>query len=128
MQSLSTDLRLRIIRARKSEDSGAVAKRFAVSVRTVQRLWKQYEASGHVEPKRRGGYKRSRLERHQEELCRWIDEQSDITLVELQERLLGKGIAIGINALWQALDRWGLTFKKNAARRRAGQARRSGAT
>jgi len=37
----------------------------------------------------------------------------------LSERLQDQGIEIKITALWHQLDKWGLSFKKNAARQRA---------
>jgi len=50
----------------------------------------------------------------------WIAAQTDLTLVELQERLRRElEIDLSITALWHRLRRLGLSFKKNAARRRA---------
>lgn len=121
MKTCSMDLRERIVAAREEGYSGAdVASRFQVSKRSVERYWKQYCASGHVRAKRRGGYKRSRLEGHDDQLREWIDKQPDLTLEELQARCAGQlQVKIGINALWQRLDKLGLSFKKNAARQRA---------
>jgi transposase len=93
----------------------------------VERYWKSYQESGTVEPKRRGGYRRSRLEGHDERLQEWIAEQPDLTLEEIKQRCLTElNVKIGINALWQRLDRLGLSFKKNAARQRAEPSRRAG--
>ena len=74
-----------------------------------------------MEPKQRGGYRHSRLEKHEITLMQWISEQPDLTLKELQQRCLEVlDIRIGITALWQQIDKLGLSFKKNAARQRAG--------
>jgi hypothetical protein len=72
-----------------------------------------------LEPKARGGYRRSRLEGHDALLHQWIEAQPDLTLEELQERLLQQlDICIGTTALWHRLKKLGLSYKKNAARRR----------
>jgi transposase len=124
MIPLSEDLRRRIIEARQAgAGSVEVSERFRVSRRTVARLSKQYEASGHLRPKQIGGYRRSRLVKHGRTIDRWITRQSDLTLAELRERCASElGIRIGLNALWHQLRRLGLSSKKNDARRRAGPA------
>jgi transposase len=125
MQSLSEDLRIRIVKRRAAGKSAAeVAAHFSVSVQTVWRVCRQHEEEGHVRPRQRGGYRRSRLSPHDSALEAWIEETPDITLMELQERLAERGVKIGIAALWHRLNRLGLSYKKNAARRRAGEARR----
>jgi transposase len=121
MRPLSEDLRRRIIGAReKGAGTGEVCQRFGVSRKSVERFWKQYGLSGHCRPKQIGGYRRSRLEKHERTLRRWIAQQADLTLVELQQRCREHlAVQIGINALWHRLDRLGLSYKKNDARRRA---------
>jgi transposase len=121
MRPLSEDLRRRIIEARQAgAGSVEVSERFRVSRRSVARLFGQYERSGELRPKKIGGYRRSRLQRHSKTLSRWLEKQADITLVELCERCRKElGVTIGINALWHQLRKLGLSFKKNDARRRA---------
>ena len=120
MRPLSEDLRRRIIEARQAgAGSVEVSERFRVSRRSVARLFGQYERSGELRPKKIGGYRRSRLQRHSKTLSRWLEKQADITLVELCERCRKElGVTIGINALWHQLRKLGLSFKKNDARRR----------
>ena len=121
MKSCSIDLRERIVAAREEGLSGAeVATRFRISKRSVERYWKQYQSSGHVRAKQRGGYKKSRLEEHGGKLQEWIRKEPGLTLEEMKVRCASElGVKIGINALWQRLDKLGLSFKKNAARKRA---------
>jgi transposase len=121
MRPLSEDLRRRIIGAReKGEGTGEVCQRFGVSRKSVERFWKQYGLTGHCRPKQIGGYRRSRLEKHKRTLRRWIAQQADLTLAQLQQRCREQpAVQIGLNALWQRLDRLGLSYKKNVARRRA---------
>lgn len=120
-QSYGVQLRERIVAARKDGHSAReVAKWFKVSKRSVERFWNSYQKSGSVEPMQRGGYRRSRMEAHATTLRQWIAEQPDLTLQELRQRCMERlGVRIGATALWQQLDKLGLSFKKNAARQRA---------
>ncbi len=126
MKPLSEDLRQRIVRAReKGEGVGEVAKRFGVSRSSVERFWRQHQKNGHCRAQKVGGYRRSRLEGQDRLLRRWLTEQVDITLREVQQRCREQlDVRIGLNALWHRIDRLGLSYKKNDARRRARAARR----
>ncbi|HEY4301466.1 MAG TPA: transposase [Candidatus Didemnitutus sp.] len=121
MRPLSEDLRRRIIEAKQAgEGTGEVGLRFKVSRKSVARLWKQYSICGHLRPKQIGGYRRSRLARHAQTLKRWIRQQADLILAEMRQRCLEQlGVQIGQTALWHQLDRLGLSYRKNDARRRA---------
>jgi transposase len=118
---LSQDLRHRIIAAReRGEGTGEVCRRFGVSRKSVERFWNQHRLTGECRPKKIGGYRRSRLEKHDRTLRRWIAAQADLTLSELQKRCLEDlKVSIGITALWHRLEQLGLSYKKNDARRRA---------
>jgi transposase len=126
MKPLSEDLRGRIVREReKGAGVGEVAKRFGVSRSSVERFWRQHRKSGHCRPQKIGGYRPSRLAGHDRLLRRWLTAQVDITLREVQQRCQEHlGVQIGLNALWHRIDRLGLSYKKNDARRRARAARR----
>jgi len=121
MRTFSQDLRERIIAARKAGHSAQeIALLFQVSKRTVERFWSKYQKTGAVLSKPRGGYRRSQLEKHDGMLRRWIAENKGITLAELQSRIVQVlGIKLGTTALWHRLEHLGLSYKKNAARRRA---------
>ena len=124
MRPLSEDLRRRIVEARaEGAGTGEVCARFAVSRKSVERFWNQHGASGHLRPKQIGGYRVSRLKPHEKRLRRWITQQADLTLAELQQRCEKElAVKIGLTALWHRLDRLGLSYKKNDARRRASAA------
>lgn len=121
MRTYSRDLRERIVAAREKGNSTAeVARLFRVSKSSVERYWNLYQRTGKIEPKQRGGYRHSCLESHDESLRRWINAEKDLTLAQLRERILHDlGIKVGNTALWHRLERLGLSYKKNAARRRA---------
>jgi transposase len=121
MKSYSNDLRDRIVTGRqKGASAQELAKRFGVSKRSVERYWQRQQETGSSGPKQRGGYRRSVLEGHDEQLRQWIKAEPGLTLADLLERLRKKlRIKLGTTALWHRLERLGLSFKKNAARRRA---------
>jgi transposase len=126
LRPLSQDLRQRIIAARKrGAGAGEVCQRFGVSRKSVERFGKQHRSTGDCQPKQIGGYRRSRLEPHDRTLHRWISEQADPTLSQLQRRCREElNVAIGLTALWHRLEKPGLSYKKSRARRRARSARR----
>ena len=119
MRTYSTDLRERVVAARKRGDSAAeIARFFGLSKRSVERYCKLQADTGSLQPRQRGGYRRSRLEKHDETLRRWIHEQPDLTLAELRQRIARKlKVRLGLTALWHRLEHLGLSYKKNAARR-----------
>ena len=121
MRTYSRDLRERIVAAReKGHSTAEVVLLFRVSKASVERYWSQYQRTGKVEPRQRGGYRHSCLEGHDGRLRAWIGEKKDLTLAELRERILRDlGIKVGNTALWHRLERLGLSYKKNASRRRA---------
>lgn len=121
MSIYSLDLRKRIVTGRE-EGSSAIklAERFKVSVRTVYRYWDRYEQTGSFKPLQIGGYRRCVLKDHGEDLKRWIIKEPGLTLEELMERCRSQlGIEIKKSALATHLGKLGLSYKKNAARRRA---------
>jgi transposase len=124
VKSYSIDLRERLVAGRRRGQSAEeLARVFGVSKRSVERYWKRQVQEGTLEAKARGGYRRSRLEGHDELLRQWIQQQPDLSLEQLRERLLAQlDIPIGTTALWHRLEKLGLSYKKNAARRRTRQA------
>jgi transposase len=121
MRTLRADLRERIVAARAQGHSAQeLARLFGVSKRSVERFWAMQQTIGSLAPKPRGGYRKSRLEKHDATLRRWIKARPDLTLAELSQRIARElGVQLGTTALWHRLDRLGLSYKKNAARRGA---------
>jgi len=120
MQSYSQDLRDRVLRALERGDRPTeIAARFEVSREWVYDVKHRFEKEGlrHCLPV--GGYRVSRVADKEALIRGWIKERADLTLAEISERLLECGVAIKTTALWHQLDKWGLSFKKNAARQRA---------
>jgi transposase len=83
--------------------------------------WRQH---GDVSPGSSRGRIRSPLHPHRAWLLKLVAAQPDLTLTEVQQRLADRDVAIGIGSIWRFFDREGVSFKKNTAAVRAGQARR----
>src|ERR1700677_888816 len=127
MQSYSQDLRDRVLRALSRGDGpSTIARRFEVSRFYVYQVRDREQETGVRSSFQIGGHRRSRLEEAEPALRGWIAAEPGLTLAELQERLPAEGIAIKIGALWHQLNKWNLTFKKNAARQRTRTRGRAG--
>jgi len=119
MQPYSQDLRDRVLRALERGDGPTeIARRFEVSRIWVYQVRDRANETGERGSRPIGGYRRSRLAAKEQQMRSWIADQSDLTLAEIQQRLEQQGITIKIGALWHQLNKWNLTFKKNAARQR----------
>lgn len=126
MQAYSQDLRDRVLRAIERGDRPTeIARRYEVSRMWVYQVGKRLHTTGERTVHQIGGYRRSRVAGMQATLIDWIRLEPDLTLAELCERLAQQGIQIKSAALWHQLDKWGLSFKKNAARQRARSPRRA---
>jgi transposase len=130
MRAYSQDLRDRVIEARSSGETAAeVCKRYKVSRRFVERCWRRYVDYGEARAYQIGGGRISKLSGYADTFRKLISSNSDISIDELVIYCAMKlGIKISRNALWWQMDKMGLSFKKNAARQRARQTRRTSKT
>jgi transposase len=128
MKAYALDLRERVLQARSQGRSAqAVAQQFSLSKRSVERYWRRYQDTGQATARKMGGHRRSRLAPHDATLRAWLAARPDLTLGELQQRCRQElQVRLGLTALWHRLERLGLSYKKNAARRRANPARARG--
>jgi transposase len=114
--ALSDDLRQRVVDAVVSGglSRNEAARRFKVSVASAVRWVKQFLATGEISPKPVGGDRRSgRIEAHRSYLLGLIRHTPDITLLEIQDRLITHyGERFSVSVLWRFFDRHGITFKK----------------
>jgi transposase len=108
----------------------AAAARFGVGIATAVRWLRAWRDEGATAAKPRGGDRHShRIEAFGVVILGAIEAQVDITLVELAELLEREhGVQFAPSTIWRFLGRHGVSFKKNRARQRAGQARRRRAT
>jgi transposase len=126
-RSLSEDLRSRLIAAVASGLSRrAAAERFGVSAASAVRWVRAWRETGSQVAKPQGGDRRSsRIEAYRPIILAAIEAKVDMTLVEIAEMLRHEhGACFAPSTIWRFLDRHSMTFKKNGARSRAGQARR----
>ena len=128
-QAYSQDLRDRVMAA---VDAGVavrqVARTFQVSVSYIYKALIRRRETGESSPSGNRGHRPRKLSPAQETaLAGHIADHPDLTLAQLQAWLeTAHGVRLSDGAMWMAVRRLGLSFKKNAARRRAGPARRGG--
>jgi transposase len=127
-KAFSEDLRSRVIGAVEGGLSRrAAAERFGIAASSAVRWVREWRKSGAMRAKPQGGDKRShRIEAYRDAILEAIEEQVDITLVELTQLLSAEhGVVFAPSTIWRFLDRHAMTVKKNGARQRAGAARRA---
>ena len=123
MAPYSLDLRKRVLRA---WDGGmaaeVVAATYDVSRAWVHRLVQRRRETGSIEPRKQTKFRGRALSTAQEErLVNLITARPDATLSELRDAL---PTAAGLTTLWRAIERLGLSVKKNRTRRRTAPSRR----
>jgi transposase len=118
----SKDLRVRAVSIVESGESAREAGRVLdVSAATAIRWIDRWTTSGSVEAKPGTGHTRSPLEKHRQWLLDLVAAQPDLTLDEIRARLRSeKKLKTATSSVWRFYERHEITFKKNAARRRAG--------
>lgn len=115
MKAYSIDFREKIVAAHIQEKISIrqVAIRFAVSKSLVQKLVKQQQIEGNLQPKRRGKPQFSHLANAEVELRELVGENPDATLVELCELFAVKtGNFVSRTAMCRSLQKLGLNRKK----------------
>ncbi len=114
--ALSDDLRERVVGAvvEGGMSRNAAAKRFGVSIASAVRWVARFKAKGEISPAPTGGDRRSgRIEAHRNYLLGLIRRQPDMTLLEIQERLIANcGERFSSSVIWRFFDRHEITFKK----------------
>lgn len=112
--ALSNDLRLRVVKAIEGGLSRrAAATKFDVSIASAVRWYQRFKRTGGIEPDAIGGDRHShRVEAHSAKVLGWIDEQRDLTLVEIAARLAEDGHVFAPATIWRLLDRHNYTVKK----------------
>ena len=124
-KACSNDLRERVVKAVAAGQScRSAALRFGVSPSSAIKWMARWRRHGDVSPGSSHGRIRSPLHPYRSWLLKLVAARPDTTLSEVQQSLAGRGVTIGIGSIWRFFDREGVSFKKNAAAVRAGQARR----
>jgi transposase len=117
MQAYSLDLRQRVVAAYENgvETILEVAERFEVSDSFIKKLLRRKRTTGDIAPiGHRGGQPRRLSDKHRKWLLKTVLAEPDITLGELQERLLGeKNLRVSVPTLCRALQALNLRRKKS---------------
>src|ERR1700760_2647396 len=123
---LSQDLRRRLVRTVEGGSSAReAAARFAVSASAAIKLVRRVRETGSTEPGKIGGYRKPLLAGHEDLLRTLTTTRKGITLAEIREALIERGIEPGsLTTIWSTLRRLGLTHKKSVARSGTGSAGR----
>ena len=112
----SVDLRQKILQAvqRGTGSQRQIAELFGVSLSFVEKLLIRVRHTGQVAAKKQGGRRVPRLDQAGFERVRqWLQEQPDLTLEELSDRLWDTvRIRLSVSALCRVLQQQGLPRKK----------------
>ncbi len=113
---LSQDLRRRLVGAVEAGASAReAAARFAVSPSAAIKLMSRARATGSTAPARIGGYRKPLLAAHEGLLRELTAAKPGITLAELRDVLIERGIGrVALTTIWSTLRRIGLRHKKRA--------------
>ena len=117
MAPYSMDLRTRVLRdADAGLPSKDVAAKYRVSRAWVDRVKQRRRETGEITPRKQRKFRSRTLSDEQEQrMVFLITARPDVTLAELREQL---PTTAALSTLWRAIDRLGLTVKKNRPRRR----------
>jgi putative transposase len=116
------DLRERVARAWDAgEDADTIADTYAVSRAWVHRLIQRRRATGSLAPRRQTVFRKQAFAGQEDRLRALVVAQPDQTLAELRAALQSRA---SLSSVWRALDRLGITIKKNRPRGRTAPAGR----
>jgi putative transposase len=120
------DLRLVVVRLiEEGHTRPEAAELCGISLSSVGRYLRRYRTTGSVRPEKFGGYKGYALSKHAERIERWVAEQPDLTLLEIQARLAKAKVKVAASSVFRFLRHLGLTFKKKSSTRPSRIARTS---
>jgi transposase len=123
------DLRDRAVAAFRSGRSRLeTATLFQVSESSVQRWSRLARKKGSVAALGLGGHRPFALAGERDRIIERITQQPDLPLRTLRAELQSRGITVSYFAVWNIVDRAGLSFKKKPARQRAGSSERRATT
>ena len=118
----SKDLRERaVLIVEEGESAREAGRALSVGASTAIRWIERWTRTGSVEAMPGTGHSRSPLKQHEQWLLDLVAAEPDLTLEEIRARLAAeKRLKVGTTSIWRFYERHEITFKKNAARRRAG--------
>lgn len=121
-KAYSDDLRRKVLEAHAAKEGtiAQIAARFRVSVGYVQKILRQYRRTKKMERiPHHPGRKPLFTPSIREQIRGWLKAQPDLTLAELQEKLIqGVKLKVSLPSLWVVLGKMGLRLKKSRSTRR----------
>ena len=122
----SLDLRERVVTAVEMDglSRNQAAARFGVAISTAVLWVRRFRQTGSLAPSQIGGYKPRKISGAHRDWLIGRCRQADFTLRGLVSELAARGLRVDYRAVWSFVHTEKLSFKKNAARQRAGTARR----
>lgn len=119
----SSDLRDRVVaRVAAGETVRSVAALFSVSISSVVKWSQRFRATGSAAAKPMGGRRRDVMAAGRSYALERLAAEPSLTLAALRAELAERGVRVSHGALWAFVHREGMSFKKNRAAQRAGQA------
>jgi len=122
-KAYSDDLRRRILQAYEQREGSEadLARRFRVSLGYVKKVRQQLRRTGKMDRvPHQPGRKPKFSEPIRAQLRSWLQQQPDLTLVELQEQLrVQVGLQVSVPSLWVVLQKIGLRLKKSHSTRKS---------
>jgi transposase len=107
------DLRERVVETfRSGRSREETATLFRVSQSSVQRWSRLDREKGSVAALKMGGHRPFALASERDGIIKRIAQQPDLPLRTLRAELQGRGINVSYFAVWNIVDRAGLSFKK----------------
>jgi len=108
------DLRKRVVDAIEGGlSTRAAARRFSIGESTAGAWHRQWRKTGSYEARRQGGRNGSVLDPHEAFILGLIEEQADITLAEMADRLReDRSLRVDPSTIWYFLKRRRITYKK----------------
>ena len=101
----------------------AAARQVVIGDANAIRWVKRWRETGSFEARSVRGQSRSPLKKHEDWLLELVRQEPDLTLEEIQRRLLDeRQQKAGLGSVWRFFDRHGISFKKKRSGGRAGSA------
>ena len=114
MKPISDDVRKLIVEARRDEKLTflELSERFKVSLSAAHMIVTRFEKTGCYKAHRYPGKEPRLQQEYGDRLKGWIEEEPDITLGELADRLAEAGKSVHPSTIKRVLDKLGFTYKK----------------
>jgi transposase len=113
----SVDLRRKVVQAceRGTASQAEVARLFGVSRSFVEKLLQLRRRTGALEPDRKRAGRPARIDATTcAQVQRWLQEQNDLTLAELADRLQAEyGLCVSVSCVWRLMQRLHMRRKKS---------------